>query len=129
MQNLYLYDPSTVHFAADDMLKVCDEGPHFEPKFIFYKTDKWKNIGKESQKAFEFLIKNFKKNIEIFDTPSYFKEIPKYHQIIHETDLANNFQVYYNKDKTKLSKEMREAIGRGLKYSAKEYTDAIDFMK
>ena len=24
---------------------------------------------------------------------------------------------------------MREAIGRGLKYSAKEYTDAIDFMK
>ena len=124
-----LYDPATVHFAADDMLKVCDEGPHFEPKFIFYKTDKWKNIGKESQKAFEFLIKNFKKNIEIFDTPSYFKEIPKYHQIIHETDLANNFQVYYNKDKTKLSKEMREAIGRGLKYSAKEYTDAIDFMK
>ena len=124
-----LYDPATVHFAADDMLKVCDEGPHFEPKFIFYKTDKWKNIGKESQKAFEFLIKNFKKNIEIFDTPSYFKEIPKYHQIIHETDLANNFQVYYNKDKAKLSKEMREAIGRGLKYSAKEYTDAIDFMK
>ena len=124
-----LYDPSTVHFAADDMLKVCDEGPHFEPKFIFYKTDKWKNIGKESQKAFEFLIKNFKKNIEILDTPSYFKEIPKYHQIIHETDLANNFQVYYNKDKTKLSKEMREAIGRGLKYSAKEYTDAIDFMQ
>ena len=124
-----LYDPATVHFAADDMLKVCDEGPHFEPKFIFYKTDKWKNIGKESQKAFEFLIKNFKKNIEIFDTPSYFKEIPKYHQIIHETDLANNFQVYYNKDKTKLSKEMRDAIGRGLKYSAKEYTDAIDFMK
>ena len=42
-----LYDPATVHFAADDMLKVCDEGPHFEPKFIFYKTDKWKNIGKE----------------------------------------------------------------------------------
>ena len=38
-----LYDPATVHFAADDMLKVCDEGPHFEPKFIFYKTDKWKN--------------------------------------------------------------------------------------
>ena len=29
----------------------------------------------------------------------------------------------------KLSKEIREAIERGLKYSAKEYTDAIDFMK
>jgi len=51
-----LHDTSTVHFAADDMIKVCEEGPIFEPKFIFYKTDKWKNIDKESQKAFEFLI-------------------------------------------------------------------------
>ena len=124
-----LYDPATVHFAADDMIKTCEEGPIFEPKFIFYKTDNWKNIDKESQKAFDFLIKNFKKNIEIFDTPSYFKQIPQYHQIIHEADLANNFQVYYKKDKNKLSKEMRDAIERGMKYSAKEYTDAIDFMR
>ena len=124
-----LYDPATVHFAADDMLKACDEGPIFDPKFIFYKTNNWQNIGKESQKAFEFLIKSFKKNIEVYETPSYFNEIPKYHQIIHETDLANNFQVYYKKDKNKLSKEMRDAIERGMKYSAKEYTDAIDFMK
>mgnify|MGYP005672429121 FL=1 len=65
----------------------------------------------------------------VFDTPSYFDDIPKYHQIIHEVDMANNFQVYYKKDKTKLSKEMREAIARGLKYSAKEYGDASDFMK
>ena len=124
-----LYDSATVHFAADDMIKICEEGPIFEPKFIFYKTDNWKNINKESQKAFEFLIKNFKKNIEIFDTPSYFEDIPKYHQIIHEVDMANNMQVYYKKDKTKLSKELRDAISRGLKYSGKEYADAIDFMK
>ena len=38
-------------------------------------------------------------------------------------------KVYFKKDKTKLSKEMRDAIERGMKYSAKEYTDAIDFMK
>ena len=38
------------------------------------------------------------KNIEVFDTPSYFKDITKYHQVIHETDLANNFQHYYKKD-------------------------------
>ncbi len=124
-----LYDSATIHFAADDMLEICRKGPIFEPKFIFYKTNKWKNINKDSQKAFEFLIKKLKKNIEVFDTPSYFEDIPKYHQVIHETDLANNFQVYYKKDKMKLSKEMREAIERGLKYSAKEYTDAIDFMK
>ena len=124
-----LYDPATVYFSAEDMLEECDKGPVFEPKFIFYKTDKWKDINKKSQQAFEFLIKNFKKNIEVFDTPSYFKDIPKYLQIIHETDMANNFQVYYKKDKTKLSKEMRDAISRGMKYSAKEYADASDFMQ
>jgi len=124
-----IYDSSTVHFAADNMLEECRKGPIFEPKFIFYKTDKWKNIHKDSRNAFDFFINKFKKNIEVFDMPSYFKEIPKQHQIIHETDLANNFQVYYKKDKKKLSKEMREAIERGLKHSAYDYANAIDFMK
>ena len=124
-----LYDASTIYFSSDRMLDVCEEKLEFDPKFIFYKTKNWKNINKKSQEAFEFLIKSFKKNIEIYDEPSYFKEIPKYHQIIHEVDMANNFQVYYEKDKSKLSKEMNDAISRGLKYSAKDYSDAIDFMK
>ena len=124
-----LYDSSTVHFAADSMLEECRKGPIFEPKFIFYKTDKWKNINKDSKNAFEYFIKKFKKNIEVFETPTYFKDIPKHHQIIHETDLANNFQVYYKKSKKKLSKEMREAIQRGLEHSAYDYANAIDFMK
>ena len=124
-----LYDASTIYFSSDRMLDVCEEKLEFDPKFIFYKTKNWKNINKKSQEAFEFLIKSFKKNIELYDEPSYFKEIPKYHQIIHEVDMANNFQVYYDKDKSKLSKEINDAISRGLKYSAKDYSDAIDFMK
>jgi Asp-tRNA(Asn)/Glu-tRNA(Gln) amidotransferase A subunit family amidase len=124
-----LYDPATIHFAADGILEASQKEPHFEPRFIFYKTDKWKNIDKESKSAFEFFIKKFKKNIEVFDVPSYFKDIPKHHQIIHETDLANNFQVYYKKDKKKLSKEMRDAIERGLKHSAYDYANAVDFME
>ncbi len=124
-----LYDPSTIYFSSDRMIEACDEKLEFDPKFIFYKTKNWKNINKKSQEAFDFLIRSFKKNIEIFDEPSYFKDIPKFHQIIHEVDMANNFQIYYKKDKTKLSKEINAAISRGLKYTAKEYTDAIDFMK
>ena len=65
----------------------------------------------------------------MFDTPSYFKDIHKYHQIIHETDLANNFALYYKKYKSKLSKYMQTAIAKGNKYSAKEYAEAIDFKK
>ena len=124
-----ILDDDTIHYAADEMLEVCKKGLIFEPKFIFYKTSSWKKISKESQKAFEFLLKEFKNNIVVFDEPSYVKDIPKYHQIIHETDMANSFQDFYKKSKKKMGKKLVEAIERGLKYSAKEYVDAVDFMK
>ena len=123
------YDEATIHFSSENMLEECKKGPLYDPKFIFYKTDAWKIIDKKSRDAFEYFIKSFKKNIEIFDTPSYFKDINKYHQIIHETDLANNFAAYYKKSKNKLSNYMQKAISNGNKHSAKEYAEAIDFMK
>ena len=93
------------------------------------KINETSDYGRSKKKCEEYLIKSFKKNIEIFDTPSYFKDIHKYHQIIHETDLANNFGLYYKKYKKKLSKPMQDAIVKGNKHSAKEYAEAIDFMK
>ena len=123
------FDPATVHYSAENMLMETKKGPLFEPKFIFYKTDYWKNIEKKSREAFEYFIKSFKKNIEVFDNPSYFKDIHKYHQIMYETDLANNFGLYYKKYKKKLSKPMQDAIVKGNKHSAKEYAEALDFMK
>ncbi len=122
------HDPATIYYSAENILEETKKGPLFEPKFIFYKTDHWKIIDKKSREAFEYFIKSFK-NIEVFDTPSYFKDIHKYHQIIHETDLANNFALYYKKYKSKLSKYMQTAIAKGNKYSAKEYAEAIDFKK
>jgi len=123
------YDSATVHYSTENMLDETKKGPLFDPKFIFYKTDHWKIVDKKSKEAFEYFIKSFKKNIEVFDTPSYFKDIHKYHQIIHETDLANNFALYYKKYKKKLSKYMQDAIAKGNKHSAKDYAEAIDFMK
>ena len=123
------YDAATIHYSTENILSETKKGPIFEPKFIFYKTDHWKIIDKKSRESFEYFIKSFKKNIEIFDTPCYFKDIHKYHQIIHETDLANNFSVYFRKFKKKLSKYMQDAISNGNKYTAKEYAEAIDFMK
>ena len=58
-----------------------------------------------------------------------FKDIHKFHQIIYESDLANNFSDYYKNYKSKLSKIMQTAISNGRKHSAREYAEAIDFMK
>jgi Asp-tRNA(Asn)/Glu-tRNA(Gln) amidotransferase A subunit family amidase len=122
------HDQATIYYSAENILDETKKKPAYEPKFIFYKSDYWKIIDKKSREAFEYFIKSFK-NIEVFDTPSYFKDIHKYHQIIHETDLANNFATYYKKYKTKLSKYMQTAIAKGNKHSAKEYAEAIDFKK
>ena len=122
------HDSATIYYSADNMFDETKKGPLFEPKFIFYKSDYWKMVDKKSRESFEYFIKSFK-NIEVFDTPSYFKEIHKFHQIIHETDLANNFSTYYKKYKTKLSKYMQTAIAKGNKHSAKDYAEAIDFKK
>ena len=111
------------------MVDAVKKGPLYEPKFIFYKTEFWKTIDKKSKEAFEYFIKSFKKNIEVHDTPSYFKDIHKYHQIIYESDLANNFSDYYKNYKSKLSKIMQNAIANGRKHPAREYAEAIDFMK
>ena len=123
------HDPATVYYSSNNMVDTVKKGPLYEPKFIFYKTGFWKTIDKKSKEAFEYFIKSFKKNIEIHDTPSYFKDIHKYHQIIYETDLANNFSDYYKHYKSKLSIIMQNAIANGRKHTAKEYAEAIDFMK
>ena len=65
----------------------------------------------------------------IFYKTDSWKKIDKKHRVIHESDLANNFQMYYKKSKNKLSKEMQTAISKGMKHTAKEYLDAVDFMK
>ena len=122
------HDPATIYYSSENILEETKKGPLYEPKFIFYKTDYWKIVDKKSRESFVYFIKSFK-NIEVFDTPSYFKDIHKYHQIIHETDLANNFAIYYKKYKQKLSKYMQIAIAKGNKHSAKEYAEAIDFKK
>ena len=70
-------DPASIHYSSENILAETKKGPLFEPKFIFYKTNHWKMIEKKSRDAFEYFIKSFK-NIEVFDTPSYFKNGNKY---------------------------------------------------
>ena len=122
-----LYDCDTVHYSADNMMDEFNKELEFEPKFIFYKTESWKKISKKNQEIFNYLIKSFKKNIEVFDEPSYFKDISKCHKIIHETDMARSFSDYYRLSKKSLGKNLVKAIERGKKYSAYEYGEAIDF--
>ena len=119
-------DRSTVSFASGNFLNIAKEDPPFDPRFIFFKTDMWKNLDKENIKIFEKFIKEQGPNVEIHDTPSYFKDIMKYHKIIHETDMAYAFSDYYKNSKNKLGKELVKAIERGQNYKSKDYVEAVE---
>ena len=121
-----LYDPSTIYYSAENVEEIVKTGPIFDPKFIFYKTKNWKNIEKNSQKKFLNFIEKNKQYIEVFDTPSYFDDIPKYHKIIHETDMAYSFSDYYKNAKNKLGKELVKAIERGQNYKSRDYVEAVE---
>jgi Asp-tRNA(Asn)/Glu-tRNA(Gln) amidotransferase A subunit family amidase len=43
-----------------------------------------------------------------------------------ETDMAHNLSFFYEKNKIKIGKKLKEAIERGLSYKAKDYAEAID---
>ena len=119
-------DRSTVQFASGNFLNIAKEDPPFDPRFIFFKTDMWKNLDKETIKIFEKFIKEQGPNVEIHDTPSYFKDIMKYHKIIHETDMAYAFSDYYKNYKNKLGKELVKAIERGQNYKSRDYVEAVE---
>ena len=119
-------DRSTISFASGNFLNIAKEDPPFDPRFIFFKTDMWKNLDKETIKIFEKFVKEQGSNVEIHDTPSYFKDIMKYHKIIHETDMAYAFSDYYKNSKNKLGKELVKAIERGQNYKSRDYVEAVE---
>ncbi len=119
-------DKSTISFSSGNFLKITQEEPPFDPRFIFFKTDMWKNLDKESIKVFDKFIKKQGSNVELHETPSYFKDIMKYHKIIHETDMAYSFSDYYKNAKNKLGKELVKAIERGQNYKSRDYVEAVE---
>jgi len=121
-----LQDKSTVAYSVNNIMEIAKSKSPFDPKFVFFKTSKWKNLDKESIKSFESFIKKLEGNIKVIDAPAHFDKIFEYHQIIHETDMAYSFSDFYEKRKTKLGKKLVEAIERGQKYKARDYTEACE---
>ncbi len=123
-----LEDKSTVVFPTENFSERVESKPFFEPRFIFIKTSKWKNLEVTASKDFDKFLKKINKHVTVYSDPSYFEQIYEYHKVIHETDMAYNFLSTYEKHKKKIGKKMVEAIERGLSYKAKDYVEAVNNM-
>ncbi len=118
---------SEILFSKDKLTKK----KHYPKKtrFVFFKTDRWRNVDKLSRLSFENFIKKNKKIIKVLKAPNYFEKIIYFHTIIYETELAENFYHLYISSKLKLSKEMKSAISNGLKHTAKDYAIALNYLR
>ncbi|NDC43799.1 MAG: amidase [Proteobacteria bacterium] len=119
-------DASTRIYPTENMESSVLQDHPFDPKFVFAQTPKWKNLDSDSKKAFDRLRKKLEKNIVDFQDPSSFEKIFEYQQIIMETDMAHNLSYFYETNKNKIGKKLKEAIERGQSYKSKDYAEAVD---
>ena len=118
-------DPDSSLMAKPNLMKSAKEKPPMEPLIAFPKLSFMDELDKASAEAFDEVKDELKEQIKEVKLPDIFANIPKWHKIIAETDMAKSFEVDYQKYKNLLSDKIIEAIERGQKYKASEYNDAL----
>ena len=78
----------------------------------------------DAKEGFEEIKDELKGKVDELELPEGFVNIPKWHQVIMESDMAQSFSAEYKTSKNKLSNKIIEAIERGMKYTSVEYNDA-----
>jgi Asp-tRNA(Asn)/Glu-tRNA(Gln) amidotransferase A subunit family amidase len=118
-------DPDTSLNPKPKLLEACKQKPPMEPVLAYIKLPFINKLDEDSKQGFEEIKDELKGKIDEIDLPDGFKNIPNWHKIIMESDMAQSFSKEYKMSKNKLSDKMIEAIERGMKYTSVEYNDAI----
>ncbi len=117
-------DPDTTLRAKPKLLTASKEKPPMEPLFAYINLPFMNELEADAKEAFDEVKDELKGQIKDVEFPKAFSEIPKWHKIIAESDMAKSFSVDYQKFKNLLSDQIVEAIERGQKYKAIEYNEA-----
>ena len=82
-------------------------------------------LEEDAKKGFNEIKDELKGKIDEIELPEGFVDIPEWHKVIMESDMARSFSEEYTKSKHKLSNNIIEAIERGINYTAVEYNNAL----
>ena len=118
-------DPDTSLNPKPKLLESCKQKPPMDPVLAFIKLPFMNKLEEDSKEAFEEIKDEVKGKIDEIELPEGFANIPKWHKIIMESDMAQSFSKEYKNSKNKLSDKIVEAIERGAKYTSIEYNDAL----
>ena len=110
--------------AKPKLLTASKEKPPMEPLLAYINLPFMNELESDAKEAFGEVKDELKGQIKDVEFPKAFSEIPKWHKIIAESDMAKSFSVDYQKFKNLLSDQIVETIERGQKYKAIEYNEA-----
>jgi len=117
-------DPDSTLRAKPKLLAASKEKPPMEPLFVYINLPFMNELETDAKEAFGEVKDELKGQIKDVEFPKAFSEIPKWHKIIAESDMAKSFSIDYQKFKNLLSDQIVETIERGQKYKAIEYNEA-----
>ena len=118
-------DPDTSLSAKPKLLDATKQKPPVEPIFAYIKLPFMDELDEDAKKGFEEIKDELKGKIDEIELPEGFVDIPEWHKVIMESDMARSFSAEYTKSKHKLSNNIIEAIEKGMKYTAVEYNNAL----
>ncbi len=118
-------DPDTSLSAKPKLLDATKQKPPLEPIFAYIKLPFMDELDEDAKKGFEEIKDELKGKIDEIELPEGFVDIPEWHKVIMESDMARSFAAEYTKSKHKLSNNIIEAIEKGMKYTAVEYNNAL----
>ena len=117
-------DSDTTLNPKPKLLAASKQKPPMEPVLAYIKLPFMNKLEEDAKEAFEEVKDELKGKVDEMELPEGFANIPKWHQIIMESDMAQSFSAEYKSSKNKLSDKIIEAIERGMKYTSVEYNDA-----
>jgi len=118
-------DPDTSLNPKPKFLAASKQKPPAEPILANIKLPFMNELAEDSKEGFEEIKDELKGKVDEMELPEGFVNIPKWHKIIMESDMAQSFSKEYKNSKDKLSDKIIEAIERGMKYTSVEYNDAL----
>ena len=118
-------DPDTSLNPKPKLLAASKQKPPAEPILAYIKLPFMSELEEEAKEGFAEIKDELKGKVDEMELPEGFVNIPKWHKVIMESDMAQSFSKEYKNSKNKLSDKIIEAIERGMKYTSVEYKDAL----
>jgi len=99
-------DPDTTLNPKPKLLTASKQKPPAEPVLAYIKLPFMDKLEDDAKEGFEEIKDELKGKIDEMELPEGFMNIPKWHQIIMESDMAQSFSAEYKTSKNKLSNKI-----------------------